>query len=1177
MLEFLHLVVSQPDDSVLYAGNYDPVLVTLSVAIAVFASFAALLVSEQVAAAGRLSAKRWWTLAGGLCLGTGIWAMHFVGMLAFSLPCSTSYDPLLTLLSTIPGILASVLAIHIISRHDVLTHVRLVTGGLLIGAGIGAMHYSGMAALRLNGLIRYDIKLFLLSIVVAVLLAMLALWIRLGAKSCGTSRCTWLSALVMGLAVSGMHYTAMTAAYFIRAGDPSANTQGISPSFLAAIVLSVTSLMVVVTIVATLVRKLNLSKFWRFYRLVGLLIAGWGTMAWFGADYYYDRLAGNLYQRESQLAMQQAEIIVGSIDESIALLKGVPRMLAREEEVRRALRRFDSLSPSLPYATLKRQWTQDPPLGKLNASLEVAASSFEADVIWIMTASGNCIASSNADKPDSFVGVNYADRDYFRHARAGQPGHQYAVGRTSNIPGLYYSYPVSEAGRFIGAVVVKRNITRFSHWTQKVDAFMVDANGVIVMASDKTVEFHSLPEAPVYEMTAEKILKQYKMAAIPPMEIAPWRQAKFPAAMKMHGSDIPIVLFSRNISEDVLSIHISRPLDELLRYAAERNWLFLLLFAAGSMLIVAASAVMLYLRESQKAEANLRIAATAFDSQEGMLITDANNVILRVNRAFNEITGYASEEVVGNNPRILRSGRHDNDFYAAMWECVKATGHWKGEIWNRRKSGEIYPELLTITAVKGTDGIIINYVGALTDITKSKKAEEEIRKLAFFDPLTSLPNRRLLLDRLQQALVSSARSNHHGALLFIDLDNFKALNDTMGHDVGDLLLQQAAERLKSCVRDGDTVARLGGDEFVVVLEDLSASMPDAAAQSESIGNKVLAALNHTYLLGSHECRSTPSIGATLFVGRQSEVEELMKQADIAMYQAKKAGRNTLRFFDPVMQSMVTAHVALETDLRRAVIETEQLQLFYQAQVDSSGRLIGVEALLRWQHPERGMISPAEFIPLAEESGLILPLGHWVLSTACGQLAAWAQQPETAHLSIAVNISAKQFGLPTFVEEVLAQIDYFGIDSTRLKLEITEGMLLNNIEEIIVKMNRLKAKGIVFSMDDFGTGYSSMQYLKRLPLDQLKIDQSFVRDIADDGSDRAIVKTIIAMAHSLDLDVIAEGVETEAQRNILMKKGCTRFQGYLFGKPMPIEQFVPWQGANMKGNKQGEGHDEDNAG
>ena len=1156
MLEQLHLIVSPPENSVLYAGNYDPVLVVLSIAIATFASFAALLVSRQVSTVVKVAARRWWTLIGGLCLGLGIWAMHFVGMLAFSLPCSTSYDPVITMLSTIPGILASVLAIHIISRNDMLSHVRLIVGGLLIGAGIGAMHYSGMAALRLNGLIRYDVKLFLLSIVVAVLLAMLALWIRLGAKSCGTSRCMWLSATVMGLAVSGMHYTAMTAAYFIREGDPSATTQGISPFFLAAIVLSVTSLMVVMTIVATLVKRLNLSKFWRFYRLLGLLIAGWAGMAWFGADNYYDHLSSNLYQRESELATQQAEIIVGSIDESIELLKGVPLILAREEEVRRALRRFeaDSSSSGLPYEDRKLVWMRNHALGELNRSLEAATSSFEADVIWVMNAAGNCIASSNAGKPDSFVGVNYADRDYFRQARAGQPGHQYAVGRTSNIPGLYYSHPVFDGGRFIGAVVVKRNITRFSHWTRKADAFVVDANGVVVMASDKAAEFHSLPGSAVGDMTAEKRLKQYKMDAIPPLKMETWRSAEFPSAMMLHGKDIPVVLVARNIAEDALTIYIARPLDELIRYSAERGWLFLLLFAAGSMLIIAASAVMLYLRESQKAEANLRIAATAFDSQEGMVIADPHNVILRVNRAFSEITGYAPSEVVGKNPRLLRSGRHDADFYADMWKSINATGHWKGEIWNRRKNGEIYPELLTITAVKSSDGDVINYVGTLTDITKSKRAEEEIRKLAFFDPLTGLPNRRLLQDRLQQALVSSLRSNNHGALLFIDLDNFKALNDTLGHDVGDLLLQQAALRLKSCVREGDTVARLGGDEFVVVLEDLSENMPEAAAKSESIGEKILDSLSHTYLLGSHECRSTPSIGATLFVGRRSETDELMKQADIAMDQAKKAGRNTLRFFDPVMQSMVTAHVALETDLRRAVVDADQLQLFYQPQVDSSGALIGVEALVRWRHPERGMISPAEFIPLAEESGLILPLGHWVLTTACEQLSAWAGKSETAHLSIAVNISAKQLGLPTFVEEVLAQVDHFGIDPSRLKLEITEGMLLNNVEDIISKMSLLKAKGIVFSMDDFGTGYSSMQYLKRLPLDQLKIDQSFVRDLVDDGSDRAIVKTVIAMAHSLELEVIAEGVEMEAQRDILLENGCTRFQGYLFGKPVPIEQF-----------------------
>jgi diguanylate cyclase (GGDEF)-like protein len=442
----------------------------------------------------------------------------------------------------------------------------------------------------------------------------------------------------------------------------------------------------------------------------------------------------------------------------------------------------------------------------------------------------------------------------------------------------------------------------------------------------------------------------------------------------------------------------------------------------------------------------------------------------------------------------------------------------------------------------------------INDITERKHAEEEIKSLAFYDPLTHLPNRRLLMDRLKQALASSARSGREGALLFIDLDNFKSLNDTLGHDIGDLLLQQVAQRLESCVREGDTVARLGGDEFVVMLEDLSEHDLEAAAQAETVGEKILATLNQPYRLAKHEHHSTPSIGVTIFSDHKQNQDELLKQADIAMYQAKKAGRNALRFFDPQMQDSINIRVSLESDLRRAVSGQEQFLLYYQPQVDSSGRLIGAEALVRWQHPERGMVSPVEFIPLAEETGLILPLGHWVLATACQQLAVWATRPEAAHLTMAVNVSAKQFQLPTFVEEVLSLVDYFKINPAKLKLEVTESLMMERMGDIIAKMNLLKTRGISFSMDDFGTGYSSLSCLKLLPLYQLKIDQSFVRDIATDDSDKAIVGTIIAMAKSLNLNVIAEGVEGKVQQQLLMEKGCRSYQGYLFGKPVPIEQF-----------------------
>jgi diguanylate cyclase (GGDEF)-like protein len=443
-----------------------------------------------------------------------------------------------------------------------------------------------------------------------------------------------------------------------------------------------------------------------------------------------------------------------------------------------------------------------------------------------------------------------------------------------------------------------------------------------------------------------------------------------------------------------------------------------------------------------------------------------------------------------------------------------------------------------------------------------KAAENEIQSLAFYDALTHLPNRRLLLDRLKQALASSLRSGREGALLFIDLDNFKTLNDTLGHDMGDLLLQQVAKRLEKCVREGDTVSRLGGDEFIVMLEDLSALPIEAAAQTESVGEKILAALNLPYLLATHEYRSTPSIGVTLFSNHQQSIEELMKQADIAMYQAKKAGRNTLRFFDPQMQETINTRASLEDELHTALAKNE-FQLYYQIQVGSSQHALGAEALIRWIHPERGIVSPLQFIPLAEETGLILPIGQWVLETACAQLKTWQQNALTCDLVLAVNVSAKQFRQADFVAQIQAVVQRHAINPKRLKLELTESLLLETIEDTVATMNALNKIGIQFSLDDFGTGYSSLQYLKRLPLDQLKIDQSFVRDLATDNSDKAIVRTIIAMAGSLSLEVIAEGVETEDQRQRLMDKGCTHYQGFLFSKPVPLEEFEALLGSLSK--------------
>lgn len=468
------------------------------------------------------------------------------------------------------------------------------------------------------------------------------------------------------------------------------------------------------------------------------------------------------------------------------------------------------------------------------------------------------------------------------------------------------------------------------------------------------------------------------------------------------------------------------------------------------------------------------------------------------------------------------------------------------------KTGKVIPTNLLVRSTLKPNGRLDYITAMVQDITKQKQAEKEIEDLAYYDPLTSLPNRRLLIDRLHHAVTAAARSGRGGSLLFLDLDYFKTLNDTLGHDMGDELLKKVAERLTACVREGDTISRFGGDEFVILLENLSEKPVEAAAQTEDIANKILEQVSQPYVLVKHKYTSSVSIGSTLFGQHKSEVDELLKQADIAMYQAKDDGRNSFRFFDPHMQASITARVALERALNLAV-EDQQFHLYYQLQVDATGKVIGTEALIRWRHPDRGLILPLHFISLAEETGLILKIGQWVLNTACEQLKLWQQNEQTQALTLSVNVSAKQFRQTGFVSQIQAIVQSHQINPQRLKLELTESLLLDNIDETITKMNSLAEMGIQFSLDDFGTGYSSLQYLKRLPLTQLKIDQSFVRDLIVDTSDQIIIRTIISMAHSLGLNVIAEGVETMEQLQYLLDEGCIHFQGNLFAPPLPIDE------------------------
>lgn len=574
------------------------------------------------------------------------------------------------------------------------------------------------------------------------------------------------------------------------------------------------------------------------------------------------------------------------------------------------------------------------------------------------------------------------------------------------------------------------------------------------------------------------------------------------------------------------------------------------------------------INKRKEAEATLAATQAALSSSEEryriafQMTLDAVNinrlsdgVYLDVNKGFLDIAGFRREEVIGKSALDLKIWADPND-RKRMVDAITKNGVCRNlEAQFRRKSGEVFWGLMSASIIEL--GGIACVLSVTRDISEAKMAEEEIRNLAFYDPLTGLPNRRLLLERLNQVQASGIRRGRNRALLFIDLDNFKTLNDTMGHHTGDMLLQEVARRLTLCVRESDTVARLGGDEFVVMLEDLSAIPEDAATQAQIAGDKILDAVAQPYMLDGHECVSTSSIGITVFRDHDETTNTALQQADIAMYQAKGAGKNTMRFFAPALQAAVNARATLEGDLRRA-IHSGQFVLWYQPQMEL-GRVVGAEVLVRWRHPERGILYPDEFIPLAEETGLILALGEWVLAAACDQNARWALDKSTAHLNVAVNISPRQFRQPDFVEQVMAAVRRTGANPENLKLELTEGMLIDNVEDVVAKMAQLKASGLRFSLDDFGTGYSSLSYLNRLPFEQVKIDRSFVRDILANSSSGAIAQAIISLSKAMGLSVIAEGVEDEEQRLFLERLGCHAFQGFLFSRPVPLAEFEEFLG------------------
>ncbi len=816
---FYEQLVSQP----IFHQNYNPYLVILSVIIAIISAFAAFTISERISASKSKNQQLLWTLFGASTMGAGIWAMHFVGLLALILPIPVSYNLGMTLISMLPTIFASSVVLWL-KNQSTLSFNRLWFCGVLLGSGLGTMHYLGMMAMEIDAGMYHIKSIVMLSLVLAILLSTLALKIHAEVSHSLIhsffDKKQIYSAVVMGLAISSMHYTAMEATVFTQ----------ISSHNLPEIAIDTSLLAMMISIVM----------------ILSLLLA-------------------------------------------------------------------------------------------------------------IMT---------------------------------------------------------------------------------------------------------------------------------------------------------PLMLRYRQLSEEL-----------------------------------------------SKNEEMLRIIATAFQAHEAILITNVNAHIIRVNDAFTHITGFTEAEVLGKNPRLLSSGKHDAIFYKNIWSSIVTLGKWSGEIWNRRKNGEIFPEWQTISAVRDPTGIITHYVSFFSDITDFKKSKQEVEKLAFYDSLTNLPNRRLLYERLKHELSIAKKYQHIGALLFIDLDRFKNINDSLGHSVGDSLLIAVAQRLQALLADNATAIRLGGDEFIILIAAQNETANSLTYHAQTVAENIIEKITMPYLIANHDLYISPSIGITLYADDDDCVDLILKRGDTAMYHAKDAGRNTYRFYQHRMQEQADARLTLEKNLRRA-IEKQELSVHYQPQSSLTGKIIGAEALIRWHQPELGMIAPIEFIAIAEETGLIVEIGCWIIQAVCQQMNKWDLQGMFVP-HIAINISPKQFHQADFVSVVIRIIAAHQIKPNRILLEITEGVFLKNIEEAISKMNVLKMYGFSFSIDDFGTGYSSLSYLKRLPFDQLKIDQSFTNDLINNSSGAAIVQAIIVMAEGLGLNLIAEGVETHQQLNCLSDYGCHFFQGYYFSKALPPDQFVDY--------------------
>ncbi len=1065
MLEAFQFLPTAPDSSLLYAGSYRTPLVLLSILMAIMAAYAAMRVALQITAAHGTRARLIWIAIAAVIMGIGTWAMHFIGMLSLSLPCGVYYDPVMTMFSMVPGILASGIALNMVSRTRVGKNVLLL-GSVLLGGGIGTMHYAGMAAMRLDGFVRYDPALFVLSIIVAVLLAYLALRVKVGMQ-CISRRCTLMVAVIIGGAVSGMHYTAMLAAYFVRGNVADLPESALSSNNLAMVITLVTALLAFLALALAAVSRNR-----EMTRRLQESEQRWSFALEGGRDVVWD-----LNPQTGEVFLSQAGKQMFGFDEG-EIANNIMAWQARVHPDDRA-RIIEELRG---YFRSKGKY--------LSSEYRVLCKNNAWK--WVHTR-GMAVSRDGSGKITRMIGT-----------------HTDITERKLAEQALRHSEE-----RF-------RSIFENS----KVGINVLDTDFGFLKTNQAFVEMIGYPE--------EELLHRRFSEITHPDDIdSGLGLAKRLLAGEIDHFDVE----KRYIHKDGHTLWAG------VTVSAERD---------DDGKLICLIAIIQDISERKQAEEELQLAAMVYkNSSEAMMVTDSRAGIVSINPAFTELTGYKLDEILGQKTSLLNSGQHDRAFYQAMWDEINMTGHWQGEIWNRRKNGELYLEWLTINTIYNDAGAVHRYVALFSDITKKKETEEIIWKQANFDTLTGLPNRRMLYDRLEQEIKKSHRSGLPMALMLLDLDHFKEVNDTLGHAQGDILLVDAARRITACVRESDTVARLGGDEFTVILSEV-----EDINRIERIAQHIIDQLSAAFQLQGEAAFVSASVGITLYPNDALNIEALIKNADQAMYLSKSLGRNRFSYFTSALQEAAQNRMRLGNDLRTALTEG-QFIVYYQPIVEmSTGKILKAEALVRWQHPERGLVSPMQFIPLAEESGLIHEIGDWVFREAMARVKHWRAQ-YSPKFQISVNKSPVQFRQNGSNDEGwswLSHLHGMELPGQSLVIEITEGLLLDAEESVAAKLLGFRDAGIQVSIDDFGTGYSSLAYLKKFDIDFLKIDQSFVRNLENDPDDMALCEAIIVMAHKLGLKVVAEGVETERQHELLAAYDCDYAQGYLYSRAVPAEEF-----------------------